>query len=151
MCTSVLFSNRAYQQAGVRPSYGRLDPSHGATFRRTLERAVASGSPVVQVVTWNDFGEGTGVEPAREYGYRYLEAIQGAMRRFPGAAFPFRPEDLRLPLRIYHLRKRMAQSSSERKALDEVVDLLFAGEVARASQGLDTLEGSARQPSSRAR
>ena len=136
-----------YQEAGTQPSHGYLDPRKGETFRHTLDRALGSGSPVVQVATWNDFGEGTCVEPTREYGYRYLEAVQDARRRFPGEPFPFRPADLRLPLRIYGLRKRLAPSSPERKALDGVADLLFAAEVPRASQRLDDLERTAPPPS----
>ncbi len=104
-----------YQEAGVQPSHGRLDSRDGETFRRTLERAMASASPIVQIITWNDFGEGTCVEPTREYGYRYLEAIQQARQRFPGESFPYRADDLRLPLRIYQLRKRLAPSSPDRK------------------------------------
>jgi hypothetical protein len=89
-----------YAEAGVRPSHGRLDDRNGETFRHTLGRAVASGSPLVQLITWNDLGEGTCIEPSREYGYRYLEAIQGTRRRFPGEGFPVGPDDLRLPLRL---------------------------------------------------
>ena len=46
-----------------------------------------SGSPIIQLATWNDFGEGTCIEPTREYGYRYLEAIQDARRKFPDEPF----------------------------------------------------------------
>ena len=140
-----------YKEAGVQPSHGYLDARNGETFRHTLDRALESGSPVVQVATWNDFGEGTCVEPAREHGYRYLESVQGARRRFPGEPFPYRPDDLRLPLRIYQLRKRIAPSSPQRKSLDEAVDLLFAADVPRALQRVEGLEGTAPQPSPRAR
>ncbi len=100
-----------YRQAGVQPSHGDLDPRDGETFRHTLARAMACASPIVQIVTWNDFGEGTCVEPTREHGYRYLEAIQAVRRRFPDEPFPYRADDLRLPLRIYRLRERLARTS----------------------------------------
>jgi Glycosyl hydrolase family 99/Glycosyltransferase WbsX len=129
-----------YKEAGVQPSHGFLDPRDGETFRHTLDRAVASGSPIVQIATWNDFGEGTSIEPTREFGYRYLEAIQEARRRFPDGPFPYQAADLRLPLRVYQLRKKLASSSPQWKALDEAVDLLHAGEVAEAQQRLDALE-----------
>jgi len=92
-----------------------------------------------------DNGEGTCVEPAREYGSNYLEAIQEARRRSSGDTLDYRREDLRVPLRIYQLRKRLAPSSPHRKALDEATDLLSGGEVARASERLDELEGAAGQ------
>jgi hypothetical protein len=109
------------------------------------------GSPIVQVATWNDFGEGTCIEPTREYGYRYLEAIQEARRRSHGETSPFRPDDLRLPLRIYALRKGMVPSSPERKVLDEAVDLIFAADPPRASQRVKELERATTHHSPRAR
>jgi len=129
-----------YKEAGAQPSHGYVDARNGETIRHTLDRAMGSGDPFVQVATWNDFGEGTCVEPSREYGYRYLEAVQDARRRFPDKPFPYRPADLRLPLRIYHLRKRVAPSSPERKLLDDTVDLLLAADSPCASHRLDELE-----------
>lgn len=140
-----------YKEAGVQPSHGYLDDRNGETFRHTLGRAVGFGSPIVQVATWNDFGEGTCIEPTREYGYRYLEVIQDARRRSHGESFPFRPDDLRLPLRIYTLRKKMAPASPDRKVLDEAVDLLFAADRLGALRRLEGLERAAPHPSSRAR
>lgn len=140
-----------YKEAGVQPSHGYLDPRNGETFRHTLERAVVPGSPIVQVATWNDFGEGTCIEPTREYGYRYLEAIQDVRRLWPGKPYPFRPDDLRLPLRIFALRKKIAPSSHERKILDEAVDLLFAADSPGALQRIAQVEGVAPQPSPRAK
>ncbi len=127
-----------YQEAGVHPSFGRLDARDGETFRKTLGRAMASGSPYIQIATWNDFGEGTSIEPARGYGYRYLETIQEVRRRAEGDRFPYRPADLRLPLRIYGLRKRPA----DRKAVDETAKLLADGDAAGAARRLDALEAS---------
>jgi hypothetical protein len=131
-----------YQEAGVQPSHGRLDSRGGETFRHTLERAIASKTPFVQIITWNDFGEGTCVEPAREYGYRYLEAVQQARRQFPNDPFTYQPADLRLPLRIYQFRKRVARSSPDGKVLDQVVDRLFAADISGASRQLEALSKS---------
>jgi hypothetical protein len=30
---------------------------------------------IIQIATWNDWGEGTVVEPSREFGYRDLELV----------------------------------------------------------------------------
>ncbi|HEY2156000.1 MAG TPA: glycoside hydrolase family 71/99-like protein [Isosphaeraceae bacterium] len=122
-----------YQEAGLHPSYGRLDARDGETFRRTLGRALASGNSYIQIATWNDFGEGTSIEPARGYGYRYLEEIQDARRRAEGDRFPYRPADLRLPLRIHGLRERHA----DRKAVDEAAKLLSDGDGTGAARRLD--------------
>lgn len=129
-----------YQQAGVQPSHGHLAARDGETFRHSLERSLASDSPFIQVATWNDFGEGTCIEPAREYEYVYLEEIQRARRRFPAELFRYHAEDLRLPLRIYQLRKRGHLSSEARRALDGAVELLAAGEGHFARKSVDDLE-----------
>ena len=129
-----------YREAGVQPSHGFLDARNGETFRRTLDRALASGSPVVQVATWNDFGEGTCIEPTREYGYRNLEAVQDARRMYTGEHSPFRPADLRLPLRIYGLRKKIDPASPQRQALDDAAASLLAGDGPGASKRLEVLE-----------
>ena len=94
-----------YQQAGLHESYGYLDDGGGTVFEQTLQRAWESGARLIQLITWNDFGEGTVIEPTEEFGYRYLEALQRRRRQEMGAAFRFAPEDLRLPVRLYRLRK----------------------------------------------
>jgi hypothetical protein len=122
----------SYQEAGVRPSYGFLDRDNGAVFTRTLDKAMKSGSPFVQIATWNDFGEGTDIEPTREYGYRYLEILQKEARSRKKAAFPYQSSDLRLPLQIYHLRKR----GMAKETLDKIVRDLSAGRVIEARKSL---------------
>src|SRR5262249_45260447 len=66
----------AYKMGKARESYPVIADDNGRTFIRTLERALKSGAPMVQIATWNDWGEGTSIEPSREFGYRDLEQIQ---------------------------------------------------------------------------
>lgn len=72
-----------YAQAGVGQSYGFIDSRAGQTFAESLDRAMKSGAPIVQVATWNDYGEGTEIEPTTRRGLDDLEAIQRLLR--PGA------------------------------------------------------------------
>ncbi len=72
-----------YAQAGVGQSYGSIDYRDGRTFAESFEQAMTSGAPLVQVATWNDYGEGTGIEPTAERGLRDLEVIMRRLR--PGA------------------------------------------------------------------
>ena len=65
-----------YAEAGVGSSYGYLDAQEGATFRLTLDLALAQQPDVIQLITWNDYGEGTMIEPTAEFGTRYLEMVQ---------------------------------------------------------------------------
>ncbi|MDG3005130.1 glycoside hydrolase family 71/99-like protein [Paludisphaera mucosa] len=132
-----------YAQAGVQPSHGFLDARDGATFRRTLDGALRSGTPYVQLVTWNDYGEGTAIEPTREAGYRELETLQGARRKLPGEPFAYRPADLRLPARIYGLRKRLPAADPARKNLDAAADALSAGDAAGAARRIAEAEAAA--------
>ena len=120
-----------YKEAGVGESYGTIPDDGGATYRRTLADALASGARLVQIATWNDWGEGTGIEPTAEYAYRDLEITQ----RLHHARFT--PEDLRLPVRLYRLQKSRPQ---EAKRLAEVSRLLFAGDVVRARVRLNRLD-----------
>ena len=126
-----------YQQAGVRASYGYLDDRGGQTLAETLRRAVASGAPVVQVATWNDFGEGTMVEPTRERGYRDLETVQAAVRAW--RTLPYAAADLALPVRLYTLRKQPGTNPATTARLDDAAARLASGDPAGARAILDAL------------
>ena len=89
-----------YGQANVRQSYGYLDDYLGATLELTLDAALRARSTAIQIATWNDFGEGTMIEPTLQRGYRDLETLQ-AMRRRLDPSFPFSREDLRVPLQLW--------------------------------------------------
>jgi len=115
-----------YEQAGVHASYGRIQDRDGATFNESLELALKGGSGLVQIATWNDYGEGTAIEPGRRYGYRYLDALQ---RRSGG---PFDASDLRLPIQLYHLRKDFKGHAEASAALTRASGLLLASEIPEA-------------------
>jgi hypothetical protein len=94
--------------------------------------------PVMQLVTWNDYGEGTVIEPTHEDGYAALEAVQDARRKELGDAFTFTADDLRLPARLYALRKRN-KGKTDDSALELVSALLSAGDCKSAKDSLDRL------------
>jgi len=77
-----------YAQAGGK-SYGLIDYRDGLTFAESFDQALKSGAPIVQIATWNDYGEATGIEPTAQRGLRDLEAIMRRLR--PGVD----PADLR--------------------------------------------------------
>lgn len=108
-------------------SYGYIDARDGSTFDETLARAMDSASPLVQIATWNDHGEGTSIEPTVEFGYRYLEALQRAL-----GVRAYTADDMRLPEQLYTLRKRVAEVPALHGELERASDLLFAGELAQA-------------------
>ena len=69
-----------YAQAGVGKSYGYIGSRDGQTFAESLQQALKSGAPIVQVATWNDYGEGTAIEPTIEHGSRDLTELQRNLR-----------------------------------------------------------------------
>ena len=83
-----------YKQAGVGERLGGISLRMGTTFTESL--ALGAGSPMVQIATWNDYGEGTAIEPTRGAGYKYLEILQKRLNvSAHGSA------DLRLPVMLW--------------------------------------------------
>jgi len=133
-----------YSDAKVHDSYGTIPDDNGRTFVTTLKRAIASRAPLVQVVTWNDWGEGTAIEPSAEFGYRDLEAMQRLRRELIDPAFAPRQDDLRLAYRLYLLRRKETTRASLRTKNDEVSRLLATGRIAAAREILVRVERDAR-------
>lgn len=124
-----------YQQAGVGESYGLLEDDGGRSFRRMLELAIEARPPMIQLATWNDWGEGTAIEPSREFGYRDLETIHRAV----GAPTPARGDEtrsLRLPLRLLQARRDEAADPGK---LDAIAIQLATGSVIEAAVALDQI------------
>ena len=120
-----------YAEANVSKSYGGLDDDNGVSFRRMLQRAEASNAKIVQLATWNDWGEGTVVEPCREFGYRDLEIVQEIRQPQFGQGISSTPEDLRLPIRLLQ-RRRRATSDTQQKLLDRIAGIISAGDLPAA-------------------
>lgn len=130
-----------YQQAGVHASYGYLDPLNGATFKSTLYQATYHHPDIIQIVTWNDWGEGTIVEPSNQFGYQYLEIIQTTKDTLD-PSFPFQKLDLRMPLRIYNERVQFAGNAKVNAVLDRVYNYIIADDPIDAKALLDSLTGT---------
>ncbi len=104
-----------YREGGWGDGLGwSIDHEEGATFAATLERAGQSGLPFVQLVTWNDFGEGTMIEPTREFGFSFLVQVQ----KFTGVDFT--EADLELVYALYQARKRHSTDEVMQEKLDLV-------------------------------
>jgi hypothetical protein len=111
-----------------------LDYRGGKTLQEAMEVAMAGPWPLIQLVTWNDYGEGTMIEPTHEFGYTFLEIVQQARRKASGGAFAFTADDLRLPARLLALRRKADVPTSE---LDHISQLLNNGACAEARRLLD--------------
>jgi Glycosyl hydrolase family 99 len=131
-----------YAQAGVGASYGYLDDGNGSTLTNTLSRAMTNNSAIVQIVTWNDFGEGTVVEPTRDYGYRDLEIVQNLRRQYMDPGFPYHTNDLAMAFRFYNLRRQYGNNTSISSELNRIFTNMVSGNVVTANLQLSGIESN---------
>lgn len=129
-----------YEQAGVHDSYGYIDDQDGNTYQETLEMGLQSDANIVQIVTWNDYGEGTIIEPTEEDGYLFLEITQELRKKYIDSNFPYVAADLRLPVRLYTLRKEHQDNPTVMAQLAIVEDYLFANNLSGAEKLLDQIK-----------
>lgn len=109
-----------------------------ATLKSTLDLAKTNASKIdfLQLVTWNDYGEGTMIEPTEEFGFSFLQEVQS----FTGVAFGL--EELEMIHELY-LKRRQYEGSGESdviKKLDQVYYYLVALKVEDARALLDSVE-----------
>jgi hypothetical protein len=128
-----------YKQAG-RSSYGYIDSQGVNTYTMTLETGLKSKADLVQIVTWNDYGEGTNIEPTEEDGYTFLESTQHLRKKYLEPGFANTPKDLALPVRLYQLRKRHQKDRLLLGQLDAAEDKLFSNDLAGAKELLDQVD-----------
>jgi len=122
-----------YEEGGAGSSYGYVDYDNGETLRKTLAMAVQRKAKYVQLVTWNDFGEGTVMEPTLESGFEPLEIIQ----EFTGV--PYTKADLEL-IHTYYLKKVEYKDNAEvTESLQKVYQCLASLEVEQARDLLEQL------------
>ncbi len=131
-----------YKEGKAQESYPRIPDDRGRTFAMTFARALNSGAPLVQIATWNDWGEGTVIEPSKEFGYRDLKTIQ-RLRRQRDTSFIATAEDLRLPYRLWLLRSRQTQWPQLQSKLDDIARLLASGNTSDARLALNRIEAKA--------
>jgi hypothetical protein len=131
-----------YSQAGVGASYGYLDDANGTTWTNTLSRAMTNNSALAQIVTWNDFGEGTIVEPTRDFGYRDLGIVQNLRRRHLDPGFSYGTNELAMAYRFYNLRKQYANNAAISSELNRIFTNIISGNVSVANLRLTGIETS---------
>ncbi len=93
-----------------------IDPAEGQTFRELLDLADSHSEALeaLQIATWNDFGEGTMIEPTIEDGFDRLLDLQA----FTGV--PFGAAALETIHELFLHRKSFAGNETIQAQLDEV-------------------------------
>ncbi|MFW6060148.1 MAG: glycoside hydrolase family 99-like domain-containing protein [Phycisphaeraceae bacterium] len=125
--------------------WGRLPRSapryEGERFRLMWEMSIEHEVDAVQIVTWNDWNEGSHIEPSDHFGYAYLEMNKAYAARFKGVTDDVPDAALRLPLEIYRRRKAVEGDGARGVAhseLDEARAALLAGAYDQAQRILES-------------
>jgi hypothetical protein len=78
----------------------------GDTFTSTFELGKYAGDPL-QIATWNDYGEGTMIEPTNQFGYKFLTTLQ----QLVGATYT--DAELKIVKMLYDQRKQFGGSKQQ--------------------------------------
>lgn len=103
------------------------------TFRETLDLAMDSHAAYIQLPTWNDYGEGTIIEPTVEFQYGYLTTLQQRL------GVPYSQTELDLVARLYRLRKKYVGNGAAGQQLDAVSNAMAALQPGTAEQMMNNL------------
>jgi glycoprotein endo-alpha-1,2-mannosidase len=123
-----------YVEGGWGTSYGNVPYNTGQTLQNTFAKATERNIDKLQLVTWNDFGEGTMLEPTVEDQFTSLTIIQ----EFTGV--PYSKDELELIHSYYLKKKKYKGDPSASEKLKEVYGFLVALEVDKATQLLNELD-----------
>ncbi|NMH29343.1 glycoside hydrolase family 71/99-like protein [Flavobacterium silvaticum] len=125
--------NDFYQEGGTSTVIGWTIP-HGTTLQTTLQMAQTAGVDMLQLVTWNDFGEGTMLEPTVEFGYDYVNQIKTfAGVQNTGNVF----EDIG---RLFEYRKQYSGNSTIQQKLTKASKYFASMQPDKAILELDGIE-----------
>ncbi|NNM15404.1 MAG: hypothetical protein HKO56_02010, partial [Bacteroidia bacterium] len=125
--------NDFYYEGGWGNGFIFHDDLNGLLFTQTLQRAANHSTDVIQIVTWNDFGEGTMVEPTSEFEYFRLNQIQNFL------GVNYNETHLAMAVELYNKRKEHDGKSLENKKLDQVFYFLISLQLGEARSLLDEL------------
>ena len=122
------------QGGGGDPIGWTIEHNNGATLDETLNLAKNANLNYLQLITWNDFGEGTMIEPTVEFQYSFIEKI----KTFSGVQNQgnFFSEISKL----YNLRKQYKGNASAQKKLDAAFNYFVSMQGEKAIQALNEIQ-----------
>ncbi|WP_200761637.1 glycoside hydrolase family 71/99-like protein [Poriferisphaera corsica] len=120
-------------------SYEGIDHRNGKTLQESLSATFAGQWPIIQLVTWNDYGEGTMIEPTIEFNYLFLEIIQDQRKIEHNPNFIYTKQDLRLPRQLFNLRKLKHTSQDQ---LDQIAQLIATGQTNLAHKHINKINST---------
>ncbi|GHU93884.1 hypothetical protein FACS1894156_1380 [Bacteroidia bacterium] len=123
-----------YAQGGGGNHLFDIDHEDGKLFKKLLDLGKQKEMNCLQIVTWNDFGEGTMIEPTVEFGYKFLTYNQ----QFAGVSYS--ENELKAIKNLYDLRKNNAGKREKNKKLDQAFYYFVSLQPAQAEQMMNELE-----------
>ncbi|MFB9076073.1 glycoside hydrolase family 71/99-like protein [Flavobacterium procerum] len=111
-----------------------IEHNNGTTLDETLSLAKNAAVDYLQLITWNDFGEGTMFEPTVEFGYSYIEKVKA----FAGVK---NTENVFSDIsRLYELRVQKKGNIEIQKKLDQAFNYFVSMQTAKAKQLLSEIK-----------
>lgn len=109
-----------YKEGGWGNNILSIGHENGQTFQQSLQMAQDNNMEYLQLITWNDFGEGTMIEPTQEFQYSFLESVQD----FTGV--DYKKSNLEAIYTYYQLKKQFRDKSKEQKQLTQIFYYLIS-------------------------
>jgi hypothetical protein len=97
------------------------------TLTSTLNLAKSANAQYLQLITWNDYGEGTMIEPTDDFGFTFLQAIQ----QYTGVKYTV--TELQLIYKWYTLRVKYKGNTTNETQLTLAYNYLVSLQVAKAT------------------
>ncbi len=128
--------NDYYAEGGTGEGYFTIPHYFGSTMQVTIDKAELYKDDLdfVQLITFNDFGEGTMIEPTVETGFDYLEKVQNC------TGVSYSKTELELVYKLFLHRKGYKDSTEVQDSLDQASLHLRNLEIAGAEEILNAFE-----------
>lgn len=127
--------NSFYAAGGADGPTWQIPFNGTGTFSTMLDKALASSVSIIQFATWNDYGEGTMIEPTEEFGYSFLTTMQQKL------GVPYGQHELEVIYQLYQARKSYAGNNTIQSQLDQVFTYLANQQIPQAEALLNNLGG----------
>jgi len=116
-----------YKPGGWGNTLFLIDYNTTGTLQTTLNLAKTSNAAGLQLITWNDYGEGTMIEPTLDYSFSFLQTIQ----KYTGVSYSI--TELQLIYKWYTLRKKYAGNTATEAQLTSAYNYLVSLQVTKAT------------------
>ena len=107
--------NSFYAKGGESGPTWVINANGTTNFQQTLALAIQQNNNYIQLPTWNDYGEGTMIEPTTQFNYTLLTTLQQQL----GVSSTLSQSDLQAVAQLYQLRQTNAGNPAALAKLDQ--------------------------------